>query len=147
MQKHILHAENVPTTHIFNHPTIHVNSPHPYLLGFDSNLFPNFNILLFSCILERIPNIWKNQRDSLVLKRLLLGITRMLGKFIRLVLFSYRIQQGPLQIPNTWTIHWIRSEYTEYSGKSSKGAVKWQKLPHQHKKFPKIRNNHLKFAH
>ena len=37
------------------------------------------------------------------------------------------MQQGPLQIPNTSTIRWIRSEYTEYSGKSSKGALKWQK--------------------
>ena len=47
MQKHISHAENAPTTHIFNHPTIDVNSQHPHLLGFDSNLVPNFNILLF----------------------------------------------------------------------------------------------------
>ena len=47
MQKHISHAENAPTTHIFNHPTIDVNSQHPCLLGFDSNLIPNFNILLF----------------------------------------------------------------------------------------------------
>ena len=47
MQKGIPNAENTPTAHIFYHPTIDVNSQHPYLLGFDSNLIPNFNILLF----------------------------------------------------------------------------------------------------
>ena len=47
MQRHISHAENAPTTHIFNHLTIDVNSQNPYLLGFDSNLIPNPNILLF----------------------------------------------------------------------------------------------------
>ena len=47
MQKHISLAENAPTAHTFYHPTIDTNSQHPYLLGFDSNLVPNFNILLF----------------------------------------------------------------------------------------------------
>ena len=47
MQKHISLAENAPTAHIFNYPTIDINSQDPYLLGFDSNLIPNFNILLF----------------------------------------------------------------------------------------------------
>ena len=47
MQKHISLAENAPTAHIFYHLTININSQHPYLLGFDSNLVPNFNILLF----------------------------------------------------------------------------------------------------
>ena len=47
MQKHISCAENAPTAHIFNNPTIDINSQHPYLLGFDSNLIPNFNILVF----------------------------------------------------------------------------------------------------
>ena len=47
MQKHISCAENAPTAHIFNNPTIDINSQHPYLLGFDSNLVPNFNILVF----------------------------------------------------------------------------------------------------
>ena len=40
-------AENAPVTHISNNPTIGINSQHPYLLGFDSNLVPNFNILVF----------------------------------------------------------------------------------------------------
>ena len=47
MQKHISCAENAPTAHIFNYPTININSQDPYLLGFDSNLVPNFNILVF----------------------------------------------------------------------------------------------------
>ena len=47
MQKHISCAENAPTAHIFNNLTIDINSQHPYLLGFGSNLVPNFNILLF----------------------------------------------------------------------------------------------------
>ena len=46
-KNHISCAENTPTAHIFNYPTIDVNSQHPYLLGFDSNLVPNFNILVF----------------------------------------------------------------------------------------------------
>ena len=47
MQKHISFAENAPAAHIFNNLTIDINSQHPYLLGFDSNLVPNFNILVF----------------------------------------------------------------------------------------------------
>ena len=47
MQKHISCAENAPPAHIFNNPTMDINSQHPYLLGFDSNLIPNFNILVF----------------------------------------------------------------------------------------------------
>ena len=47
MQKHISHAENAPIAHIFYHPTIDINSQHPHLLGFDSNLVPNSNVLLF----------------------------------------------------------------------------------------------------
>ena len=47
MQKHISLVENAPTAHIFYNPTIDINSQHPHLLRFDSNLVPNFNILLF----------------------------------------------------------------------------------------------------
>ena len=48
MQKHIsLTRKCTYCTHIFNYPTIDINSQHPYLLGFDSNLVPNFNILVF----------------------------------------------------------------------------------------------------
>ena len=80
MQKHISLSENAPTAHIFNYLTIDRNSQDPYLLGFDSNLVPNFNILLFqlypgedseyseesgrfACIsassLGNTPNIWE----------------------------------------------------------------------------------------
>ena len=47
MQNHISCAENAPTAHSFNYLTININSQDPYLLGFDSNLVPNFNILVF----------------------------------------------------------------------------------------------------
>ena len=47
MQKHISLVKNAPTAHIFYYLTIDINSQHPHLLGFDSNLVPNFNILLF----------------------------------------------------------------------------------------------------
>ena len=47
MQKHITPVKNAPTANIFNNLTIDINSQHPYLLGFDSNLIPNFNILVF----------------------------------------------------------------------------------------------------
>ena len=50
MQKHISHAENAPTAHILNHPTIEINSQHPHLLGFDSNLIPNSSIFTISAI-------------------------------------------------------------------------------------------------
>ena len=40
-------AENTPSAHIFNYPTIDVNSQHSYWLGFNSNLIPNLNILVF----------------------------------------------------------------------------------------------------
>ena len=40
-------AENTPSAHILNYLTIDVNSQHSYLLGFDSNLIPNLNILVF----------------------------------------------------------------------------------------------------
>ena len=80
MQKHISLAETAPTAHIFNNPTIDINSQHPHLLGFGSNLVPNFNILVFqlypgedseyleesgrfTCIsaspLGNTPNIWE----------------------------------------------------------------------------------------
>ena len=47
MQKHIYLAGTALTTHISKNLTIDINSQHPYLLGFNSNLVPNFNILVF----------------------------------------------------------------------------------------------------
>ena len=84
MQHHISCAEYAPTAHIFNYPTININSQDPHLLGFDSNLIPNFNILVFqlypgedskyleesgrfACIsaslLGNTPNIWEIHFD------------------------------------------------------------------------------------
>ena len=50
MQKQISHAENTPTAHIFKHPIIEINSQHPHLLGFNSNLIPNSGISTISAI-------------------------------------------------------------------------------------------------
>ena len=47
VQKHILPAETAPSAKFFKDPIMHIHSQHPYLLGFDSNLVPNSNILVF----------------------------------------------------------------------------------------------------
>ena len=47
VQKHILPAETTPSTKFLKNPIMHIHSQHPYLLGFDSNLVPNSNILVF----------------------------------------------------------------------------------------------------
>ena len=47
MQKHILPAETAPSAKFFKNPTTDIHSQDPYLLGFDSNLVPNSNILVF----------------------------------------------------------------------------------------------------
>ena len=47
MQKHISLAGTALSAHFSNNTTIDINSQHPHLLGFDSNLIPNFNILVF----------------------------------------------------------------------------------------------------
>ena len=56
--KHISCAENSPTAHTYNNPTIDINSQHPYLLGFDSNLILNLNILAFQ------PYLGEDSEDS-----------------------------------------------------------------------------------
>ena len=82
MQKHISLAENAPTAHIFYHPTIDVNSQHPYLLGFDSNLVPIFNILLFQ------PYLGEDSKYSEQSER-----------------FTCNSVFPPGNNPNTWEIH------------------------------------------
>ena len=52
MQKHISPAGTAPSANIFKNPIMHIHSQHPYLLGFDSNLVPNSNILVFQPYLE-----------------------------------------------------------------------------------------------
>ena len=94
MQKHRSLVENAPTAHIFYHPAIDINSQHPHLLGFNSNLILTQVFTYFSRILERISNIWNNLRDLHVLQCFLLEIPRILGKFIRLVLFFLQDTAG-----------------------------------------------------
>ena len=58
-----------------------MNSQDPYFLGFDSNLIPNFNILVFQPYPGEDSEYRKNRGDSHVIQRLLLGIPRIFGKF------------------------------------------------------------------
>ena len=67
-------------------------------------------------------------------------------KFIRLDLFSDRIQQGLPLLSNTSNTHWIWEEQPKYSGKLPKVAVKWQKFPDQYRKFLNFLNNHCTVA-
>ena len=53
MQIHISHTEYAPITHILNNPVVEINSQHPHLLGFDSNLIPNSSISTISAISGR----------------------------------------------------------------------------------------------
>ena len=96
VQKHILPAETAPSAKFLKNPTMHTHSQHPYLLGFDSNLVPNSNILVFqpypgedSEYSEKSGRFACNSASSL-------GIPRIIGKIVSLVLFFQRIQQGLL---------------------------------------------------
>ena len=87
MQKHISHAENAPTTHIFKHPIIEIVSTH---ICKDSTVtsFLIRYFYYFSCISVRILNIWDNQR---LCSYLSVSSWENLntGKFIRLDLFLF----------------------------------------------------------
>ena len=63
MLNHILHAKNAPTAHIFKHLIIGINSQHPHLLGFDSNLIPNSSSFIISAISLRGFRIFGTIRD------------------------------------------------------------------------------------
>ena len=97
---------------------MHIHSQHPYLLGFDSNLIPNSNILLFqpypgedSEYLEQSGRFAYNSASFL-------GNTpNNRGKSFRLGLFPRRIQQGLLQIPSTSSIRFILIRKTRIIGK------------------------------
>ena len=143
MQKHISHAKNTPTAHIFRHLIIGINSQHPHLLGFDSSLIPNSGISTISAISLRGFQIFGTIRDI----HMYLSVPswenpKNLGNSLDWIYFSYRIQQGLLLLSNTSNTRWIWEEQPKYSGKSSKVAVKWQKLPDQYRKFPNFQNNH-----
>ena len=94
MQKHISLAENAPTAHIFYYLTIDINSQHPHFLGFDSNLIPNVNILLFQPYLGEDSEYLEQSERFTCTSAFLLGITRIIGKFIRLVLFFLQDTAG-----------------------------------------------------
>ena len=78
-KNHISCAENTPAVHIFNYLTIDVNSQHPYLLGFDSNLVPNLNILVFQPYPEEDSEYSENRGDLHVIQRFPLGIPEYSG--------------------------------------------------------------------
>ena len=121
MQKHITLAENAPVAHVSNNLTIGINSQHPYLLGFNSNLIPNFNILVFQ------PYLGEDSEYSEELRRFAHNSAPPLGNTLNIqeihLDWSYfflsfqRIQQGPLQILNTSSIHQIQREKTRIIGK------------------------------
>ena len=89
-KNHISCAENTPTAHILNYPTIDVNSQHPYLLGFDSNLVPNLNILVFQLYPE------EDSEYSEKLGRFACNSASFLGN-----------------TPNTWEIHFDWSYFLQ----------------------------------
>ena len=106
MQKHISHAKNTPTAHIFKHLIIEINSQHPHLLGFNSNLIPNSGISIISAVSLQGFQIFGTIREI----RMYLSVPswenpEYLGNSFDWIYFSYRIQQGLL----------LLSKYIEYS--------------------------------
>ena len=107
MQKHISLAGTALTAHISKNPTSDINSQHPYLLGFDSNLIPNLNILLFQ------PYPGEDSEYSEESEEIRMTIQcisswecpEYLGNSLRLVLFLTGYSRVSLQ----------NTEYTEYS--------------------------------
>ena len=89
------------------------------MLGFDSNLIPNLNIVVFQPYPEEDSKYSEKSGSSHVIQCLPLGIPQIFGKFILTGLISCRIQQGSLQIPNTSIIRRILKEKPELSGNST----------------------------
>ena len=114
MQNHISSAENAPTAHIFNYLTININSQNPYLLGFDSNLVPNFNILVFQPYPGEDSEYSEESGRFTCISASSLGNTPNIQEIhLDWSYFFYRIQQGSLQTSNTLIIRWIRKEKPE----------------------------------
>ena len=139
--KHILLAENAPTAHIFNYPTIDINSQHPYLLGFDSNLVPNFNILLLQ------PYPGEDSEYSEESGRFACISASPLGNTlnIREIHFdwSYFLQDTAGFTANTECIDYLldSERITQILRKIIKKSSEMAKLPYQHRKFLKIWKN------
>ena len=67
-----------------------IHSQHPYLLGFDSNLIPNSNILVFQPYLGEDSEYSEKSGRFAGIQHLPLGIPQIIGKIFRLVLFFFR---------------------------------------------------------
>ena len=136
MQKHSSLVANAPTAHIFYHPTIDINSQHPHLLGFDSNLVPNSSILPISAV------SWRGFRIFGTIWEICMYFSvssweypEYSGNSLDWFYFSYRIQQGPLEIPDTsiicWTpewITWILERIVKRSSEMAKIAIPVQEI-------------------
>ena len=128
---HLLHT-------FLDYPTIKINSQDPHLLGFDSNLIPNFNILVF----QLYPG--EDSEYSEELGRFACTSASPLGNTpnIREIhldwyYFFQRIQQGPLQTPKTSIICRIRKEKPEYSGNSLRLVSFFQRIQQGSLQTPK----------
>ena len=128
MQKHISHAENAPTAHIFHHLTIDINSQHPHLLGFDSNLVLNSNILLFQPYLGEDSKYSEESERFACTLAFLLGKTQIIRKFIRLDLFFLQDTAG--STANTEYIDYLMDsrEITRILGKIIKRSSEMAKI-------------------
>ena len=77
---------------------IDINSQHPYLLGFNSNLIPNFNILLFQPYPgEDSEYLGQSERFVCISASSLRNNPNIREIHFDWFYFFYRIQQGPLQ--------------------------------------------------
>ena len=140
-------AGSAATIEIDQMSIIEINSQHPHLLGFDSNLVPNSSSFIISAVSLGGFRIFGTIRDiCMYLSVPSWENPKYLGNSLDWIYFSYRIQQGLLLLSNTSNIHWIWEEQPKYLAKSSKVAVKWQKLPDQHRKFLNFWNNHCTIA-
>ena len=110
MQKHISLAENAPTAHIFYYLTIDINSQHLYLLGFDSNLIPNFNILLFQLYFGEDSEYSEQSERFACISAFSLGNNPNNQEIHFDWFYFLQDTAGPLQIPNTSIIRWIQKK-------------------------------------
>ena len=86
-------------------------------VGFDSNLIPNFNILLFQPYPGEDSEYSGQSERFACISAFSLGNNQIIGKFILTGSIFYRIQQGSLQIPNTSIIRWDSERKTRIVGK------------------------------
>ena len=121
MQKRISPAGTAPSANIFTNPIMHIHSQHPYLLGFDSNLIPNSHILVFQPYPGEDSKYSENREDSHIVLRLPLGIPRIIGKIVSLVLFFQKDTAG-----STANTEYV--EYLPYSDRNTQIIGKFYKF-------------------